>query len=110
VSRSRLEFKQLLDTVGQDESLGDEGKATVYGQVPENTTMTYPAIRFEKGFEEVLFADNIPYEVTDRYSVTCIEEDPNTPVAKLVRLLPMCSFNRFYVADNLNHTVYNIYF
>ena len=102
MTRTRMEFKDLLKATAPE--------AMVVGQGPGNTSMTYPAIRYETNSDEVFYADNIPYEITDRYAVTCIEEDPNTPIAKLIRQLPMCAFNRFYVADNLNHTVYNIYF
>lgn len=102
MTRTRMAFKDLLKATAP--------AAMVVGQEPGNISMTYPAIRYETNSDEVFYADNIPYEITDRYAVTCIEEDPNTPIAKLIRQLPMCAFNRFYVADNLNHTVYNIYF
>lgn len=108
MSRARMDFKELLDSVAQDDSL--EVKGTVYGVVPPNTGMTYPAIRYESALEEAFYADNVPYEVTDGYTVTVIESDPNKPISKLVRKLPMCAFNRSYVADNLHHTVYNIFF
>jgi len=103
-----MEFKDVLKAIAATDSLAEKG--TVYGDGPENTEMVYPAIRYEKGFEEIFYADNLPYEITDRYAVTVIEEDPNTPLALLVRQLPMCSFNRFYVADNLKHSVYNIFY
>ena len=102
MTRLRSEFKDLLETTAPE--------AMVVGQKPGNTGMTYPAIRYQKDEEDVVRADNLPYDITDRYLVTVIEEDPNTPVAKKVRQLPMCSFNRFYVAENLNHTAYNIFF
>lgn len=102
MSRPRIEFKNLLAATAPS--------AMVVGQGPGNVNMIYPAIRYEKNYEEVKRADNIPYDITDRYLVTCIEEDPNTPVANAIRQLEYVEFNRYYVADSLNHTVYNIYF
>lgn len=102
MSRPRIEFKELLEATAPG--------AMVVGQKPGNVNMVYPAIRYVKNFEDVDHADNIPYYITDRYLVTCIEEDPDTPIAILIRELPWCAFNRFYVADSLNHTAYNIYF
>lgn len=101
-TRTRQDFKALLESVSSN--------AMVVGQAPGNTSMTYPAIRYEKDDEDVQYGDNVPYNITDRYLVTVMEYEPDTPVAKLVRQLPLCSFNRAYVESNLNHTVYTIYF
>lgn len=100
--RPRSEFKDLLEATAPE--------AMVVGQQPGNVSMTYPAIRYEDNFEDVIYHDNIPGIITDRYAVTVIETDPNKPVAKKIRQLPMCAFNRSYRADNLIHTVYNIFF
>lgn len=102
MGQPRSEFKSLLDTTAPE--------ATVYGQAPGNVAMVYPVIMYEKDTEDVKRADNIPYDITDGYLVTVIESDPDTPIAKKVRQIPMCSHNRSYVAENLHHTVYTIYF
>jgi hypothetical protein len=39
-----------------------------------------------------------------------IDQDPDSAIPPKVAALPMCLFNRFYTADNLNHDVYNLYF
>jgi hypothetical protein len=101
MSQSREAFRDLLKTIPG---------ATVYGDMPGNVTMSYPAIQYENDDEFVARADNLPYNITDRYQVTVIEKTPERPIAHLVRQLPMCSFNRKYVADQLHHTVYTIYF
>lgn len=45
-----------------------------------------------------------------RYTVTIIDRNPDSAIPNKVAELPLCSFNRFYTADNLNHFVYNLYF
>lgn len=108
MSQPRSGFKALLESV---KNFTDPQTAfTVYGVGPDNVTMTYPAVRYEKDDEDVKYADNQPYDITDAYLVTVIEEDPNTPIAKLVRTLPLCSFNRYFVAGQHHHTVYKIFF
>lgn len=105
MGHSREEFKAVLDAI-----IAANGSGKVYGQEPPNTGMIYPAIIYKEDLEDVKRADNIPYDITDRYSVTIIEENPTRPVAKAVRLLQYCSFNRRFEVDDLIHTVYNIYF
>lgn len=82
----------------------------VYFQAPKNTSMQYPCIKYELDDEETLFADNQPYRSTDRYQVMVIDSDPDSPIRDKVKALPLCRFDRKYVADNLHHFVYNIFF
>lgn len=112
MSRPRSEFKALLDSVAASvvEEHNDISKVSVYGQAPGNDGLEYPCIIYKEDFEAVDRADNLPYNITDRYSVTIIERDPTRPVAKAVRELEQCTFNRRFEAEDLIHTVYNIYF
>lgn len=55
------------------------------------------------------FAENKPYRLTKRYSVTVIDLDPDSLVPDKVARLPMCTQSTFFVADNLNHDVFNVY-
>lgn len=108
MTRPRSQFKAHIESV---KALTEPPTSfTVYGVEPTNTSMVFPAVRFEKSDEEVVYADNLPYDITDAYLVTVIEDDPNTPVAKLVRQLPWCAFDRYYVAEQLHHTTYKIFF
>jgi hypothetical protein len=56
------------------------------------------------------YADNIPYRNKTRYSVTLMSRTPNTDVLDKLATLPMCTYERFFEADNINHDVFNIYF
>lgn len=82
----------------------------MYFQPPDNITLTFPCIVYQRYAEKTDFANNSPYRLTDRYQVTVIDSDPDSLIPKMVASLPMCTKNRFFVADNLNHDVYNLYY
>lgn len=101
MGRPRSELHQLLKTMGAQK---------VYFQPPSRDQMEFPCIVYEIEDESVDYADNVPFRNNFRYMVTIIDRDPDSAIHKLVAKLPLCSFNRFYAADNLNHFVYNLYF
>lgn len=93
--------KLLKETLGSD---------NVYFQPPPNVQMKYPAIVYNRDYEETRFAGNKPYMREKRYQVTVIDRDPDSLIPDRVAELPMCTFNRFFAADNLNHDVFTLYF
>jgi len=72
--------------------------------------MKYPAIVYRLDDERVQHADNAVYNRIERYAVSIITAEPDEEIRSKVAALPMCSFDRYYPADNLNHYVYNLYF
>lgn len=82
----------------------------VYFQPPTNVRLKYPCIIYKRDFADTKFADDNPYNLTIRYMVTVIDQNPDSDIPSKVASMPMCLFNRFYTADNLNHDVYNLYF
>jgi hypothetical protein len=72
--------------------------------------MQYPCIVYNRDSVDTEFADNTPYRHTKRYQVTVIDRNPDSGVPDKVAALPMCSYDRFFTADNLNHDVFNIFF
>lgn len=96
----RLQLQALL------ESFCDN----VYFQPPPDAQMQYPCIRYRRDDADTKFADNKPYGRKKRYQVTVIDPDPDSPIPDQIATLPLCSFDRFFTADNLNHDVYNVYF
>lgn len=82
----------------------------VYFQKPPNVGMQYPCILYKRDDVDEKFADNEPYRRTKRYQVTVIDPDPDSLIPDVVAKLPLCSFDRFYTADNLNHDVFNLFF
>lgn len=83
---------------------------TVYFQPPSGHLMAYPCIVYKRDDAETQFADNTHYRYTQRYQVTVIDRDPDSPIPARVASLPLCRFDRHYTADDLNHDVYNLFF
>lgn len=98
----RLDLQQLL------EDLIDS--PNVYFQPPANVQLAYPCIVYQRDNLHTEFADNSPYGLSQRYQVTVIDRDPDSELPRKVATLPRCAFDRFFVADNLNHDVYRLYF
>lgn len=86
------------------------GSPNVYFQPPPSVMMKYPCIIYNRDSERTSFANNLPYKYKKRYKVTVVDIDPDSDIPSKVAALPMCTFDRFYTADNLNHDVYNLYF
>lgn len=102
VDGRRLELQALLEDL--------LGSRNVYFQPPANVKMQYPAIVYSRDAADTQFAGNRPYRRTKRYQVTVIDRNPDSPVPDKVAELPMCAFERFFTADNLNHDVFGLYF
>ncbi len=98
----RLELQTILEKI-----LGSEN---VYFQPPENFKMKYDCIRFSRSKIEPDFADNIPYQLHDCYKVIAIYKDPDSELPHRLATLPMCSHDRYYTANNLNHDVFTLYY
>lgn len=98
----RLDFQELLEEI--------LGSRNVYFQPKSNTQMNYPAIVYKRNNVSVKRANNGVYNKDIRYSVTSIDRNPDSTTPDKLASLPMSTFDRNYVADGLNHEVYNIYF
>ncbi len=86
------------------------GSSNVYFQPPPSVKMQYPCIIYQRELVNTIFADNTPYKHKRRYQVTVVDINPDSNIHEKVAALPMCSYDRFYTADNLNHDVYNLFF
>lgn len=98
----RLELQTLLE--------GLLGSRNVYFQPPSSVHMNYPAIVYSRDDIWNDHADNLPYMQTTGYQVIVIDEDPDSEIVKKVANLPRCSYDRNYVADNLNHDVFTLFY
>lgn len=98
----RVELQELLEEI-----LGSEN---VYFQPPENLKMRYDCIVYERSRIAVDHADNSPYRLHERYQVTVIYKNPDSGLVHKIAMLPMCSHERHFTADNLNHDVFNLYY
>ena len=86
------------------------GLRHVYYQPPENFKMEYPAIRYKKSDIDTKHANNNPYLHKKKYELIVIDRKPDNEVIQKILELPLSSYERHYVADNLNHDLINLYF
>jgi hypothetical protein len=98
----RLELQALLINL-----LGSEN---VYFQPPPSVSMQYPCIVYNRDNINMIYADNNAYKTKIRYQVTVIDSNPDSHIHERIGTLPLCSYDRFFTADNLNHDVYNLFF
>jgi hypothetical protein len=98
----RLELQTLLS--------GIPGVTKAYFQEPPADMMEYPCIVYGLDDRDTSFADNNPYRSAKRYQVTIIDKNPDSPIPDVVAALPLSSFSRRFVANKLNHEVFNLYF
>lgn len=85
------------------------GAANVYFQPPPDKQLEYPCIVYQLENVRVESADNGPYSIHDRYQVTFIRHEPDSPVIRELLGLPFSSFSRHYATSGLNHDVFVIY-
>ena len=87
------------------------GSENVYFQPPESIKLKYPAIIYSHAGYKKKNADNRGYLVFKRYSVTLVYREPEKEdvIMKLLEL-PDCNHDTHYVADELNHDVFSLYF
>ena len=98
----RLDFQSVLEELLESRN--------VYYQPPESTKMKYDAIKYSKKTIQSKYANNGKYSMMDCFEVIVISKRPDHPVIKKLLALPYSSYDRHYVADNLNHDALTIYF
>ena len=99
---SRLELQSMLESL--------LGSRNVYYQPPATKKIEYPAIIYSRSNIGNYHANDAVYGQTNAYMVTVIDRNPDSEFVKKVSLLPLCSFDRHYTSDNLNHDVFTLYF
>lgn len=105
---SRLELHNgFIDILGS----GTESESRVYFQPPASKLMKYPCIRYSKSAPNTIRANNKVYKNTNCYEVIVIDPNPDSDIPnKILEHFQMCRLDRVYTADNLNHTVFTIYY
>lgn len=86
------------------------GNNHVYYQPPENLKMEYPCIRYSKSDITSRHADNIKYVNKTSYDIVIIDKHPDNVVIEKILEIPLSSYDRHYISDNLNHDVIRIYY
>lgn len=98
----RLELQELLVDILDSDS--------VYYQPPANVQMQYPCIVYNREKIVPTWAENKPYSLNNQYLVTVIDRDPDSEIPDEIAKLPLCIHDRFFIADNLNHNVFKLFF
>ena len=87
------------------------GTRNVYFNPPASLMMNYDAIRYKLTGKDIKRANDGVYQITNQYDGVVISEDPDCEVPDTVlRHFKMCSFGRPYVADNLYHFPFTLYY
>ena len=83
----------------------------VYFQPPATVQLVYPCVIYNLGAGDTKHADDSVYTYTNRFELIFIYRKPNIEIIEQVlRTFPMCSVSRVYIADNLYHYVFNLYY
>lgn len=101
MAKTRLMLQCLLEEI--------LGSPNVYYSPPSGLKMNYPCFRYRLTNARTDSADNIPYMIQKRYTLTYISADPDSVIVDKLIELPYCSFDRTYTANNLTHSVFTIY-
>lgn len=86
------------------------GNNNTYFEPPTSTIMHYPCIRYSRSHIDARFADNKPYLKHKRYELILIYEDADDDLPERLMDEITVSHDRHYVADNLHHDVFTMYF
>lgn len=82
-----------------------------YYQPPENLKMVYPAVIYSFDGIDDRHANNNVYKRKLRYSLIYVSEDPDDRVINAIDSMEYCRMERSpYVADNLYHYPFTIYY
>ena len=104
----RLELHEIL--CGIVNITEPDGNRHTYYEPPSSVSMKYPAIVYKRKKINNTYANNRVYNQSIAYEVTVIDSHPDSEYVKKVSVLPTCSFDRHYKADNLNHDVFTLYY
>ena len=99
---NRLDLHELLCEV--------LGSRNVYYSPPAMIRMKYPAIVYSRSDIDNKFANDSVYNQSHVYSITVIDDDPDSEIVERMSLIPRCKFDRHFVSDNLNHDTFTIYY
>lgn len=98
----RLKLHQILKNILDSNN--------VYFQPPASIKLSYPCIIYERSSIQQIKADNRDYLRRVRYTVTLIGADPESSYVNDILDLPLCSYDRFFTSDGLNHDVFSIFY
>lgn len=88
-----------------------DGEAHCYFEPPAGKEMHYPCIVYHHIRTDSFYADNIAYKNSKVYTITIIDEDPDSKIPiRLMNALPYCSSDRNFATEGLSHFVYTLFY
>lgn len=108
---NRLKFHEELSSIpGIADASTKNGKA-VYFQPPASVRLSFPCIIYDFSRMKGLNANNRNYILHKGYTVKIIDPDPDSEIPEFIeKNFPYAMFDRSYVADNLHHFIFTIYY
>lgn len=82
----------------------------VYFQPPESFKLKYPCVIYNLASTFPRFANNELYFDKDQYRLEIIDRNPDSALFQKMKRFRYARFERPFVANNLHHWVFNIYF
>lgn len=87
------------------------GSRNVYYRPPASVSMKYDAIRYDLSGKNLKRANDKVYQAMNCYEGVLITRDPDSPISdRILNHFQMCSLGKPYIADNLNHFPFTIYY
>lgn len=100
---SRLNLQTELSSIS--------GVSKVYFQPPANTNLEYPCIVYSRTQGNSIYANNKNYRHLKSYNVTVIDRNPDSGIADyILSNFELCSLQRTFVVDRLNHWALQLYY
>lgn len=83
----------------------------VYFQPPASVLLNYPCVIYGLSGVDIKRADDTIYRYTNKFDLLFIYKQSNIEIiGTVLRAFPMCSVSRIYVADNLYHYAFSLYY
>lgn len=86
------------------------GSRNCYYSPPTGKQLKYPCIVYKNEGLDSTHADNLLYVKVFRWSVTIIDEDPDSPLVEGLLSLPMCSMGTPFCTEGLYHFPFTLYY
>ena len=106
-----MDRQPLLDKELREVLQATEGYVNLYFQPPQSVQMKYNCIRYKRTSMNVKKANDRTYIGRDQYEIMAISRDPNSDLPRAIQeKFLYCEPGRFFVADNLYHFPFTIYY
>ena len=102
MSQTRMMLQADLESI--------RGVKKVYFDPPAGIHMEYPCIVYNYTNDITLYADNQIYLGNRRYTITVIDENPDSRIPLEIMRFPHCSSDRNFKSDGLNHFVFTLFY